>query len=87
MSFHLLTLFAYTAPGGLYPGYVSINRLENGDVRVTVRGEPCIIDETRAIMGQCAAFVVPAAEWPMHPYAGPESIAAPIEKREEGQGK
>lgn len=30
-------IFAYTAPGGAYPGYVSINRTESGDVEVTVR--------------------------------------------------
>ena len=30
-------IFAYTAPGAGFPGYVSINRLENGDVEVTVR--------------------------------------------------
>jgi len=32
-------IFAYTAPGSAYPGYVSINRLENGDVEITVREE------------------------------------------------
>lgn len=30
-------IFAYTAPGTTYPGYVSINRDANGDVSVTVR--------------------------------------------------
>lgn len=33
-------IFAYTAPGADYPGYVSINRLGNGDVSVTVRAAP-----------------------------------------------
>jgi hypothetical protein len=38
-------LFAYTDASGVsYPGYVSINRLENGDVRVSVRGAPKIYD-------------------------------------------
>lgn len=39
-----MNLFAYTAPGSLYPGYVSINRDENGNVRVTVRAEPKVRD-------------------------------------------
>ena len=30
-------VFAYTAPGSQYPGYVSINRDQNGDITVTVR--------------------------------------------------
>lgn len=33
-------LFAYTAPGSGYPGYVSVNREANGDVTVTVRADP-----------------------------------------------
>lgn len=37
-------LFAYTGPGAGYPGYVSINRAENGDVVVTVREEPTVRD-------------------------------------------
>lgn len=37
-------LFAYTAPGSLLPGYVSINRTPSGDVSVTVRAEPKIYD-------------------------------------------
>ena len=38
-------LFAYTDVSGVsYPGYVSINRTPEGDVRVTVRGEPKIQD-------------------------------------------
>lgn len=37
-------LFAYTAPGIEMPGYVSINREENGDVSVTVRAEPRVRD-------------------------------------------
>lgn len=32
-------LFAYTSPNNNYPGYVSINRKENGDVSITVRSE------------------------------------------------
>ena len=30
-------IFAYTAPGGSYPGYVSINCDKDGNVAVTVR--------------------------------------------------
>lgn len=37
-------IFAYTAPEGSYPGYVSINRLDNGDIEVTVRAAPTIRD-------------------------------------------
>lgn len=33
-------IFAFTEPGSEYPGYVSINRLENGDVSVSVRAKP-----------------------------------------------
>jgi hypothetical protein len=33
-------LFAHTAPGAAYPGYVSINREESGDVSFTVRAAP-----------------------------------------------
>lgn len=35
-------LFAYTPVGMSWPGYVSINRLPNGDVEVTVRGKPTV---------------------------------------------
>lgn len=35
-------IFAYTAPEGSYPGYVSINRTESGDVEVTVRAVPTV---------------------------------------------
>lgn len=37
-------IFAFTALGAQYPGYVSINRLENGDVEVTVRSAPRVQD-------------------------------------------
>lgn len=37
-----MNLFAYTAPGGSMPGYVSINRLASRDVEVTVRAAPII---------------------------------------------
>jgi hypothetical protein len=33
-------LFSYTEPGGDYPGYVSINREDDGSVSVTVRAPP-----------------------------------------------
>lgn len=35
-----MNLFAYTAPDEAFPGYVSINRMPNGDVVVTVRSAP-----------------------------------------------
>lgn len=64
-------IFAYTgATGRGYPPFVSINRLENGDVRVSVRGDA----EMRRISatdprgylaeGPQVEIVVPAAEWP-----------------------
>jgi len=37
-------VFAYTAPGASYPGYVSINRTEGGDYEVTVRAAPTVRD-------------------------------------------
>lgn len=41
-------IFAYTAATGKgYPGYVSINRLENGDVEVTVRAAPTEYEGSR----------------------------------------
>lgn len=41
-------IFAYTGPTGPgYPAYVSINRLENGDVEVTVRGAPNVYEGSR----------------------------------------
>lgn len=62
-----MNLFAYTAMSGSYPGYVSINRLENGDVRVTVREAPtvnrdCYGHDVRE--GKQASFDVPADQWP-----------------------
>jgi len=64
------TIFAYTGPTGPgYPAYVNITRLENGDVRVSVRGEPRMLptaDQSSmyAADGPLAFCVVPAAEWP-----------------------
>lgn len=37
-------IFAHTTPRGNYPGYVSINRLENGDVAISVREEPTTVE-------------------------------------------
>jgi hypothetical protein len=38
-------LFAFTAlTDTSYPGYVSVNRLDNGDVQVTVRAAPTSFD-------------------------------------------
>jgi hypothetical protein len=59
-------LFAYTPATGIgYPPYVSINRLDNGDVKVTVRSGPTIVkaDAEYAIEGDTVSVVVPAAEW------------------------
>ena len=33
-------IFAYTAPGADFPGFVSINRLPNGDISISVRAAP-----------------------------------------------
>lgn len=33
-------IYAYTAPGCNYPEFVSVNREENGDVKLIVRGKP-----------------------------------------------
>lgn len=41
-----MTLFAYTAPDELYPGYVSIARTSDGDVTVTVRSAPRKLDRS-----------------------------------------
>ena len=44
-------IFAYTGPTGQgYPPYVSINLLENGDVEVTVRGDPVFVDPQTDMM-------------------------------------
>ena len=37
-------IFAYTAPGSGYPGYVSINRDADGNIAVTVREAPLVRD-------------------------------------------
>jgi hypothetical protein len=44
-------LFAFTALGSAYPGFVSINRDENGDVAVTVRGAPTVHEDRSYICG------------------------------------
>ena len=54
-------IFAYTAPGSQYPGYVSINRTPEGDVEVTVRSAPkerdgvyvCGFAKDRGMPGRC----------------------------------
>lgn len=33
------TIYAYTMPGDRYPGYVNATREDNGNVRLTVRGD------------------------------------------------
>ena len=55
-------LFAYTAPGTDYPGYVSINRTPEGDVAVTVREAPTV-RENQFSEGMTVTFTVPADEW------------------------
>ena len=65
------TAFAYTgATGRGYPPYVNISVLENGDVKVTVRGDPVDMpetDESPAHLrgGPTVSAVVPADEWPL----------------------
>jgi hypothetical protein len=40
----MMNLFAFTALSGSYPGYVSINRNEDGDIAVTVREAPKVFE-------------------------------------------
>jgi len=44
-------IFAYTAPGSEYPGYVSINREPDGNVTITVRAAPTIHEDSIYICG------------------------------------
>lgn len=46
-------IFAYTGPGCEYPGYVSINRNEAGDVLVSVRAAPTPVDGVRVCGVTC----------------------------------
>lgn len=62
-----MNLFAYTAPGGDYPGYVSINSDDAGNVSVTVREPPKFhtvmyaqVSELRCAPGEQARFSIPA---------------------------
>ena len=55
-------IFAYTAPGGSYPGYVSINRDKDGNIAVTVREAPTV-REGNTHEGKQATFTVPADSW------------------------
>lgn len=53
-------LFAYTALTAEYPAFVSVNRQENGDVIVTLRGEAdvrdgCFVCSHKAEAGRCTA--------------------------------
>lgn len=48
-----MTIFAYTAPGCDYPGYVSFNRTAEGDVSVTVREAPTEVDGSRVCGVTC----------------------------------
>jgi hypothetical protein len=46
-------IFAHTDCSGVgYPGYVSINRVENGDVEITVRSSPTQRDGVHVCMNQ-----------------------------------
>lgn len=56
-------LYAYTAPGCEYPGYVSINRTESG-IEVSVREAPALVDGV-AREGRTVRFTVPESEWPV----------------------
>jgi hypothetical protein len=62
-------VFAYTAPSGDYPGYISVNRDDVGNVTVTVRSAPTAHQITGYPHGCCtvspgeqASFMVPASE-------------------------
>ena len=44
-------LFAYTAPGCEFPGYLSINRLPSGDVSISLRSAPKVIEDSIFICG------------------------------------
>jgi hypothetical protein len=64
----MICLGAYTAVTSEgFPPYVSINRLENGDVKISVRGKPSKQPqgngETWNVCGPEAEIVVPAEEW------------------------
>ena len=48
-----MNLFAYTATGGDYPGYVSINRNADGDVVVWVRSAPTPVKGSRVCGQTC----------------------------------
>jgi hypothetical protein len=54
-------IFAFTDVSGMsYPGYVSINRLENGDVEISVRSAPkqrngCYVCSHQPGPGNCTA--------------------------------
>jgi hypothetical protein len=59
-------IFAHTGKGDKGPPeYVSINRLENGDVRVTVRGKARRYRNGtyEMVEGITVETVVPASEW------------------------
>lgn len=64
----MINIGAYTAATGEgFPPYVSINRLENGDVKVTVRGSPRKEKQGNGeiwhVCGPEAEATIPAAEW------------------------
>lgn len=51
-----------------FPPYVSLTELENGDVRVTVRGDPVHVEATAELpahirAGETVSAVVPKDEW------------------------
>jgi hypothetical protein len=37
-----MNIFAFTQPGASYPGFLSVNRLPNGDVEIHLRAEPTV---------------------------------------------
>lgn len=62
-----MNVFAHTEPGGNYPGYVSINQAENGDITVTVRAKPKFYQISgypegcvEAVCGDQADLTIPA---------------------------
>lgn len=57
-------IFAYTAPGSNYPGYVSINRTPDGDVTITVRAAPDTSSADHPLPGVVAEYTIPGNVWP-----------------------
>jgi hypothetical protein len=56
-------VFAYTAEGALYPEYISVDRREDGNITVTVRGPKVRqVGDKYFVPGQTVAMTLPP-EW------------------------